>query len=101
MASAPPGLDIAASRSGGRVFLHVANLEFRRSVEALFSVRGMEIAGGRVVAIAPAELREYVGLDQPDVFKPRETALPAGPIPKWSFPPGSVSVVELDLRTAR
>ncbi len=98
--NAPAGLDIAASRSGGRVFLHVANLEYRRSVEASFSVRGMEIAGGRVIAIAPDDLRQYVGLDQPEIFKPREAALPAGPAPKWTFPAGSVSVVELDLRTA-
>jgi alpha-L-arabinofuranosidase len=96
--SAPPGLDIAASRSGNRVFLHIANLEFRRSVEASFSVRGMEVAGGRVIAIAPDDLRQYAGLDQPEIFKPREAALPAGPAPGWSFPPGSVSAVELDLR---
>ncbi|MBL0160390.1 MAG: alpha-L-arabinofuranosidase [Bryobacterales bacterium] len=98
--AAPTSLDIAASRSGDRVYLHVANLEYRRSVETSFAVRGRVIAGGRVVAIAPGDLRQYVGLDQPDIFRPRESALEAGPTPKWSFPAGSVSVVELDLRAA-
>jgi alpha-L-arabinofuranosidase len=97
---APAGLDIAASRSGNRVCLHVANLEYRRSVEASFSVQWMAITGGRVVAIAPDDLRQYAGLDQPNVFQPRETLLAAGPAPKWRFPAGSVSVVELDVRAA-
>ncbi len=96
----PSGLDIAASRTENRVFLHVASMEYRRPVEATFAVTDRTITGGRVLAIAPDDLRQYVGLDQPDVFKPRETALPAGASPRWSFPAGSVSVVELDLQPA-
>ena len=38
--SAPPDLDIAASRSGNRVFLHVLNKSFGRAVEAGFAVAG-------------------------------------------------------------
>ena len=95
--TAPAGLDIAASRTGDKVYLHVANLEYRKAVEASFAVKGKVITGGRVVAIAPDDLRQYVGLDQPDIFKPRETALAVGPAPRWSFPAGSVSVVELEL----
>jgi hypothetical protein len=53
-----------------------------------------------VIDIAPEDLRQYVGLDQPEIFKPRETVLPAGPSPAWRFPAGSVSVVELDLQPA-
>ena len=95
--SSPPGLDIAASRSPGKFYLHVANLEYRRAVEASLAVDGMRITGGRVFQIAPQDLRTYVNQDQPDVFKPQETALPAGPVLKWRFPAGSVSVVELDV----
>ena len=100
VATAPTGLDVAASRSGNRVYLHVANLEYRAAVEATFGVRGKVITGGRVIAIAPNDLRQWVGLDQPEVFKPAETLLAAGPAPKWSFPAGSVSVVELDVGAA-
>lgn len=88
--SAPPGLDIAASLNGKRLYLHVANLEYARSVEATFS----GTTGGRVYEIAPDDLRSYVSQDQPDVFRPRESQLAGS---SWRFPPGSVSVVELEL----
>ena len=93
----PSGLDIAASRTGGKVFLHVANLEYRKSVEASFAIDGMTITGGRTLQIAPEDLRQNVNQDQPNVFQPKEAALPSGPAPKWRFPAGSVTVVELDL----
>ena len=98
--STPSGLDIAASRSGDKVYLHVANLEYRKSVQTAFAVNGMTVTGGRVFEIAPEDLRQYVNQDQPNIFKPRESALPAGPSMKWSFPAGSVTAVELDVRSA-
>jgi len=98
--TAPSSLDVTASRTAEKVYLHVANLEYKQSVEATFAVAGMNISGGRVYEIAPEDLRQYVSQDQPDVFKPREIALPPGPAPKWRFPAGSVSVVELDVRPA-
>ena len=57
----------------------------------------MKISGGRVYEIAPEDSRTYVNQDQPNVFQPREAALPIDPIPKWRFPATSVSVVELDI----
>jgi alpha-L-arabinofuranosidase len=96
--SAPSGLDIAASRSAEKVYLHVANLEYKRAVEATFAIPGMSISGGRVHEIAPEDLRQYVSQDQPEIFKPREAVLPSGPDSTWRFPAGSVSVVELDVR---
>ncbi len=98
--TAPASLDVAASRTADKVYLHVANLEFKQSVEASFAVAGMNIAGGRVYEIAPDDPRQYVSQEQPNIFKPRETALPAGPAPKWRFPARSVSAVELDVRPA-
>jgi alpha-L-arabinofuranosidase len=98
--SAPSSLDIAASRTGDKVYLHVLNTEYRRSVDASFAVAGMRISGGRVHQIAPEDPRQYVNQDQPDVFKPRESALPAGPDAKWRFPAGSVSAIELDVQPA-
>jgi len=96
--SAPSGLDIAASRTDGRIYLHVANLDYRRSVEASLAVDGAEVTGGRVSEIAPEDLRQYVNPEQPDAFKPREAALPPGPVPKWRFPAGSVTALELEFR---
>ena len=93
--SAPAGLDIAASRTGNKLYLHVANTEYRRSVEASFAVDGMQLSAGRVYAIAPDDLRQYVNQDQPDIFRPVESTLSPQPVLRWRFPAGSVTVVEL------
>lgn len=95
--SCPSDLDIAASRAGNRVFLHVANLNYDKPASSNFAVEGMTITGGRVFEIAPQNLREAVNEDRPNVFAPQEKPLSPGPEFSWSFPPGSVSVVELDL----
>ena len=87
---APPGLDVAASRSGNKLFLHVANVSYNRAIIASFP----GTAGGRVFEIAPEDLRSYVNQDQPDVFRPRESPIEGS---TWRFPAGSVSAVELDL----
>jgi hypothetical protein len=98
---APAGLDIAASRTGGKVYLHVANLEFSNSVEATFAVDGMAVTGGRVFEIAPSDLRQYVNQDQPAVFAPKEHPLAPGAELKWRFPAGSVTAVELEVQSSR
>jgi hypothetical protein len=36
-----------------------------------------------------------VNQDQPNVFRPVDTALPAAPVMKWRFPAGSVTAIEL------
>lgn len=95
--SAPSSLDIASSRTGEKVYLHVANLEYRTSVDVTFAVNDMRITGGRVFEIAPEDPRAYVNQDQPEVFKPKETALPPQAIAKWRFSAGSVCAVELDV----
>jgi alpha-L-arabinofuranosidase len=89
--AAPSSLDIAASRTGNKVFLHVLNVDCRRPIEASFTIAGKNVISGRVLEIAPADLRAYVNQDQPDTFRPVEKALTA----KWRFPAASVSVVEL------
>ncbi len=94
--SAPGELDIAASRTGNRIWLHVANLDFRRSVEAALAVEGFTIRNGRVFEIAPDDPREYVSQDQPRILHPRERNLGAGPVFRWRFPARSVSAVELE-----
>ena len=92
-------LDIAASRTADKVFLHVVNLDYRSPAEADFQVTGMNITGGRVYEIAPEDPRQAVGQDNPNVFAPRESPLPAGEA-KWRFPARSVAAVELDVRPA-
>jgi alpha-N-arabinofuranosidase len=91
--SAPSGLDIAASRADSKIYLHVANLQYRGAIETSFAVDRMKISGGKAWAIAPDDLRAYVNQDQPDVFKPVEAPVNGA---HWRFPAGSVTAIELD-----
>ncbi|TCH98348.1 hypothetical protein EJV46_14330 [Roseococcus sp. SYP-B2431] len=95
--TAPPDLDIAASRTGERVFLHVANIRYNGAVEATLAIDGRSVAGGRILEISPASPRQAVTQDQPDVFTPVELPVLPGPNVTWRFPAASVSVVEVDL----
>jgi hypothetical protein len=98
--SAPSSLDIAASREGNKLFLHVANMNYNGATEATFAVDGFVAKSGRVIEIAPENPRQEISPLNPDVFKPREHVLPAGDSLKWRFPARSVSAVELDCQSA-
>jgi len=94
----PSDLDIAGSRTDDRLFLHVVNVNYSRPVQATLSVKGMLVIQGRVFEIAPGNLREYVNQDRPDTFAPREVPM-TPPNFSWRFPAGSVSAVELEVKT--
>jgi hypothetical protein len=98
--SSPSDLDICASRTGDKIFLHVANINYSSSVEASFAITGTTITGGRILEIAPENPRQQISPLNPDVFKSVERPLPSSDIPKWRFPARSVSVVELECKTA-
>ncbi|MFB6249077.1 MAG: hypothetical protein ABEL97_10955 [Salinibacter sp.] len=100
MNAVPSDLDIAASRSGKEVYLHVVNLSYNSAVEADLTVSGQSVGDGQVHEIAPERPREYVNRERPDVFAPEETSLDASGTPTWRFPPRSVSVVTLDLEAS-
>lgn len=44
----PDGLDVAASRAGDRLFLHIVNTQRRRTVSARIETQGFRIRAGRV-----------------------------------------------------
>ena len=96
--SAPSNLDIAASRTGDKLFLHVANTNYSGATEAVFAVNGLAATSGRVWEISPEDPRQEISSLNPDAFAPREHALPQGKVLKWRFPARSVSVVELESR---
>lgn len=90
----PDGLDVVASRTGNRVFLHVVNTNRTRAVKARFKVNGMKIQAGRVFwfALDPEfEIFEY----RPECTHPQQIDLQPGQ--EWVFPGASVSAVELDV----
>jgi alpha-L-arabinofuranosidase len=94
--SAPTALDVAASRTGGKIFLHVANMDYSRATEATFAVEGMVVTGAKVFAIAPEYPRQEITARNPEVFKPAEQVVPAGDPLRCSFPARSVCAVELE-----
>src|SRR5262249_19760349 len=63
----PSSLDVAASRSGNTIYLHVANMEYSKSASTTFAVEGMTITGGKVFAIAPEYSRQEITARNPEV----------------------------------
>ncbi|MCJ7681481.1 MAG: alpha-L-arabinofuranosidase, partial [Candidatus Aminicenantes bacterium] len=92
--ASPKDLDITASRTGNRLFLHVVNTHRTRSVSTQVKVNGQTIKSGRVFCIAldPAyEVFEHM----PEITRPKQSDIAGDG--KWMIPAASVSAVELDL----
>ena len=78
---APADLDVTASRTGDRVFLHVINTDRTRSRAAALEVRGMAIRAGTAFTIAADPEVEILAAER-DPMRVRETKLElAGPDP--------------------
>jgi hypothetical protein len=92
VARSPEGLDVTASRTGDRLFLHVVNTLRASAVEARIGVAGHDIRDGKVFALAADPEAEIIETE-PDVVHLSEKALPRDGA--WSFPAASVSAVEL------
>ena len=93
--NASQDLDVTASRTGSRLFLHVANVNRTQAVTAALAVEGMTIKSGAVFEIAASP--EYEVLEYNNVLSPVRKDIPADG--SWTFPPASVSAVELELGT--
>lgn len=92
----PDGLDVTASRTGKRIFLHVVNTRRTQSVKARFQIRGEKVTGTRVFwfDLDPEfEIFAY----HPECTFPKERKL--DPTAAWTFPAASVSAVELTIQT--
>ncbi len=93
----PDDLDVTASRTADRIYLHVVNTSRTRSVTARLLVNGTNITSGRIYEMAGDPEYEVIQTD-PHRVKVVEKSLP--PHGRWSFPPASVSAVELDIDRA-
>lgn len=92
--SFPPDLDITASISGSKIYLHIVNTNRTQSVSTQLKVEGRKIASGRSYCIAlepDYEVFEY----KPEITNPKESSIPQDG--KWTFPKASVSAVEIDI----
>lgn len=91
-ASAPPELDVAASRTGGRVYLHVVNTSMDQCHTARFDVGGAAPSGGKAYVLAQ-DPRWEIMLGNRDGLKVEEQPVADG---AFTFPAASVTAVELD-----
>jgi alpha-N-arabinofuranosidase len=90
----PDGLDVTASRTGDRIFLHVVNTSRDRSITAQLAVAGMQITSGRIFELSGDPEYEVIQT-QPNEIAAVQKNLPADA--RWTFPAASVSAVELDV----
>jgi len=97
VSKAPDGLDVTASRSSDRIYLHVVNTNRDRSTRAKLVINGMKIRAGLIFELAANPEFEVIQT-QSDRIVPVKKDLPKNGL--WTFPPASVSAVELDIQQA-
>ncbi len=95
VSKAPDGLDVTASRSSDRIYLHVVNTKRERSITAKLAINGMKIRTGCVFELAANPEFEVIQT-QSDRIVPVKKDLPRNDL--WTVPPSSVSAVELDIQ---
>ncbi|MBP7053365.1 MAG: alpha-L-arabinofuranosidase [Phycisphaerae bacterium] len=89
----PDGLDVTASRTGDRVYLHVVNTNRTRSVTTRLAVEGLNVRSGQVFELVADPEFEVIQTQAREI-QPVRKDLPSTGL--WTFPPASVSAVELD-----
>ncbi len=87
----PDGLDVTVSRRDNTIILHVINTERTRSVTADLTIKGHRIQSGTIHTMATDPEFEVIAA-APDPLAPRTKKLNGA---KCTFPPASVSAVEL------
>jgi hypothetical protein len=92
---APEGLDVTASRTGSRLFLHVVNTQRTKSVTAAIGAGQLSVRSGKVFTLAGDPEAEIIEAE-PDAVRLSEAALPVDG--RWSFPAASVTAVEVETR---
>jgi hypothetical protein len=96
--SAPPALDVTASRTGDRLYLHVVNTDRTEPCRAMIQLNGATPRTGRAFEIAVDDPMVEIDPHTADHLAPVErTGLGEG---GWTFPPASVTALELDIGTA-
>lgn len=90
----PEGLDVTASRTGNRLYLHVVNTRRTQAVRARLGAEPHTLGTGRVFTLAAHPEVEVIETD-PNPVQLSEVALPNDG--SWTFPAASVSAVEVDL----
>jgi alpha-N-arabinofuranosidase len=93
--NAPDGLDVVASRTGSKLFLHVVNTNRDRSVATRLDLPGANVAKATAFEIADDPMIEVSDLNSGEVMQIKERQLAADGA--WEFPAASVTAVEVEL----
>jgi alpha-L-arabinofuranosidase len=93
--AAPSDLDVVASRTDNTAYLHVVNTNRRRSIPANVEFGGASIEKATGFEIAEEPLAEISSLNSREVMQQKRRNLDAGG--RWTFPPASVTAVEVEL----
>ena len=92
---APDGIDVSASRTGDRLFLHIVNLSRTQAKPLRFAVPGITATPTRILEISPNPDDE-VSSACADIFAPHEVA----PAEEYTLPAAAVCVMELEMHQA-
>jgi alpha-N-arabinofuranosidase len=87
-----PELDVTASRTGSRYFLHVVNTHRTRPIPCRLGIGGMKIASAKAFTIAPDPFAEITSFEN-DPMKLTESVVDTDS--PWDVPAASVSAIEL------
>ena len=92
--AASDGLDITASRTADRLFLHVVNTRMNRPADVHIDIKGATIRSAKALEIA---VDPFVEIDEsaPDVLNPKVRDLSIEG--EWRIPSASVAALEIDI----
>ena len=93
VSNTPAYLDVTASRTGKKVFLHVANTSRTRSVKTTIGIENMKVEGGKAFTICQPSTFEVFNRETSDHLDPVEQSVPKSG--EWRFPGASVTAMEL------
>lgn len=92
ISKSPSDLDVTASRTGNRFFLHVVNTHRTRSVQVQLAIPDHAITNGKAFTIA-ADPELEIWQQNESALEPKETVVVRNAV--HTFPAASVSAVEL------
>jgi alpha-L-arabinofuranosidase len=95
VAGAPEGLDVVASRTADKMFLHVVNTRLDRDVQCALAITGIAPRAGRLTRIRAENVFAEINSAEDDPMRVEEAGFAAGET--VMFPAASVTAVEIGL----
>ena len=92
----PKELDVAATRKGDTLFLHILNTHYSSPAKFSLNVEGHIISSGIAYEIAPSDRLAYVDDARQDTFTPVKRLI--SDVSTLTIQPASVNVIELQLK---